>query len=365
MVVRLLSVTGVLDTSPVLLVLGWSQQRGQRRWRHRYSLDSIGFVAQVRAIWVWGIDMTMRAGWYPSPDDPTELKYWDGEDWTAHTQSSPDAPGPPDAEPEQEPEAEGVSESAPVADDDGWEHGPESRSVLGWIIGALVTSAIVIGGFVALTALWGSDDGPTLGQGAIAGDGSDSIGSDVAETTSSTLPAFTVPTTTRFAIATTTTAAPGAEATTTTTVATTTTGDATTTTEPSAERQVTLLVDVAKLRSGPRLNATEVDTITDLGGSTIVVLGEPVDGWYEVKIGTKQGWMFGAFILPPASGLTVLQTVSGAPVALLNSSGQALGVTSASGSYALATGTSGELWPVILPEGGTGYVSASAMKVRS
>ncbi len=333
--------------------------------------------------------MTMRAGWYPSPDDPTQLKYWDGEDWTDHTQASPDAPSLPDAEsdepedtvdsvdedseageadgaPSEESAVPWLDGSTPVADDDGWDDGPESRSALGWIFGALVTSAIVIGGFVVFTALWSADDGPTLGQGGIAGDGSDSTGSAPGATTSSTPPAFIVPTTTRFAIATTTTAAAGAETTTTTVAVTTTTSaDAGTTTTAPAERQVTLLVDVAKLRSAPRLNAAEVDTITNLGGSTIVVLGEPVDGWYEVKIGTKQGWMFGAFILPPAAGLTVLQTVSGAPVALLNSSGQALGVASASGSYALATSTSGDLWPVILPEGGTGYVSASTMKVRS
>ena len=355
--------------------------------------------------------MTMRAGWYPSPDDPTELKYWDGEDWTEHTQASPDAPtsigddpevGSTDDEPEvestdDEPEVEstdddsepdtaeqsregdstpeesevpGLDESSPVPDDDGWDHGPESRSALGWVTGVVITSAIVVGGFVVLSALWGGDDQSSLEQGAIVGDGvepGDAEGTVVG--TTSSLATFTVPTTTRFAIATTTTVANAdtdSSTSTTSTLPTSTTTAATSTTAVApAEREVTLLVDVAKLRAGPRLNAAEVDTIADLGGTSIVVLGEPVDGWYEVRIGTKQGWMFGAFILPPADGLTVLQTRSGAPVTLLDASGQASGVASASGSYALATSTAGELWPVILPEGGTGYVNAPDMNIRS
>jgi len=311
----------------------------------------------------------MRAGWYPSPDDPTELKYWDGEGWTEHTQASPDAPGaesdaeaepladadpnvqPPDA-PDEESAVPWLDGSSAPSDDDGWDDGPESRSALGWIIGALATSAIVIGGFVVFSALWDGGDSSTLNLGAITGDGIDS--SDAV--TTSTLAQFVAPTTTRFAIASTTT---------TTVEATTTTSAAISTTTAPAERQVTLLVDVAKLRAGPRLTAAEVDTITDLGGTTIVALGEPVDGWYEVRIGTQQGWIFGAFILPPADGLTVVQTRSGVPVTLLNVSGQALGVENAAGSYALATSTSGDLWPVILPEGGVGYVNAADMKTRS
>jgi len=222
----------------------------------RHSPDPNDFVEHVLAINDRGVAMTMRAGWYPSPDDPTELKYWDGEDWTEHTQASPDAPAgesdaeaesraeadpdvqPPDA-PDEESAVPWLDDSPAPPDDDGWDDGPESRSALGWIIGALVTSAMVIGGFVAFTTLWDGGDSSTLNLGAIAGDGFEPGGA----VTTSTLAQFVVPTTTRLAVAATTTTT--AEATTTTAGAATST-----TTAAPPERQVTLLVDVAKLRAG-------------------------------------------------------------------------------------------------------------------
>ncbi|MEQ8842245.1 MAG: SH3 domain-containing protein [Acidimicrobiales bacterium] len=159
---------------------------------------------------------------------------------------------------------------------------------------------------------------------------------------------------------------PLAPATTTTVRASTTTlPPVTTTNSGPPERVVTLLVDVAKLRAEPRLDAAEIDSITDLAGASIVVVGEPSNGWYRVRIGFQEGWMFGAFILPPADGLIVLQTRSTDPVILRDSAGVEMDLVNASGSYALATSTSGNLWPVVLPEGWTAYVQGSEMNILS
>ncbi len=378
--------------------------------------------------------MSLRAGWYPAPDDHSQLRYWDGDEWTEHYRASPDAP--PTAEESTEAHAaqwlpdvfgqddvsaddssvsedeaaddssvsedeaaddslvseDEAADDSSVSEGDGasaaegesalawldepssfdavWEEGRPPRTALKSIFALLLVVGVVIIGSFVFSAL--RDDAGTGSRASGNGSTDPSGETGVTGTVTTTTVGFTLPTTTRFAIAATTTTSATDPATTTTTTtdggtSSTVPGSTapTTTSAAPAERSVTLLVDVAKLRSAPRLNASEVDTITNLAGTTIVAVGEPTNGWYEVRINSKQGWMFGAFIVPPAEGFTVLQTRSGSPVTLLDSNGQALGVASASGSYALATDTTGDLWTVILPEGGTAYVDPADMKTRS
>ena len=40
----------------------------------------------------------MDANWYPDPNSPGTLRYWDGQAWTEHTAPDPNA-APPDGAP--------------------------------------------------------------------------------------------------------------------------------------------------------------------------------------------------------------------------------------------------------------------------
>ncbi len=255
---------------------------------------------------------------------------------------------------------------------DGWEEPPERNSMVRKVNKILMVLILVLGGVALFSELTKPESSRT--DSPIAGDGAGGIET----TTTRGAPEFVAPTTTRFAVQTTTTADPADgdtddgdedEDESTTTAPTTSNPSGTTSVAPTtsapAERSATLLVDVAKLRSAPHLAASEVDTISGLGGSTITIVGDPTDGWYRVKVGGQEGWIFGSFIVPPADGYTVVQTKAQTPVELLDSAGNPLGQANASGSYALATDTSGELWPVILPEGGAAFVRGADMSVRS
>jgi hypothetical protein len=39
-------------------------------------------------------DTTLAGGWYPDPDAPGQQRWWDGAQWTEHTQPAPPAPAP-------------------------------------------------------------------------------------------------------------------------------------------------------------------------------------------------------------------------------------------------------------------------------
>lgn len=51
--------------------------------------------------YVWfDLDMTTQPGWYPDPQNPSVMRYWDGHQWTGHMQASqaampPVPPAPP------------------------------------------------------------------------------------------------------------------------------------------------------------------------------------------------------------------------------------------------------------------------------
>ena len=133
--------------------------------------------------------------------------------------------------------------------------------------------------------------------------------------------------------------------------------------DPAA--QPTLLVDIARLRDRASLNGEVVDTLEGLAGDPIDVLRGPVNGWYEVRVGRQQGWVFGAFILPAAEGHDVVRTQNGDRVELLDSSGNELDVTNQSGSYALVVEASGEFWQVLLPDGDSAFIDPQAVRLVS
>lgn len=122
----------------------------------------------------------------------------------------------------------------------------------------------------------------------------------------------------------------------------------------SGSRGANLFAGEAVLRSSPSLGATEVARYRGRDGMDLEVLEEAgPGGWYKVRADDgSEGYLFGAFVLPPSSGFCVGETLSKqAPVVYVNGA-----VTSAekSGSKVLSTFQSDGLWEVVLPGGQTG-----------
>lgn len=133
------------------------------------------------------------------------------------------------------------------------------------------------------------------------------------------------------------------------------TTDPPTTSDEPAIRSGTLYSNYAKLRTGPNINNPEV-AILQREGAPLQIIGRHQNGWYEVRMDGHQGWLFGAFVNPPPTGHQIIQASSG-NIVLRSSAGVPLGITNESGPKALATGSTGNLFRVILPNGETAYVS--------
>lgn len=139
--------------------------------------------------------------------------------------------------------------------------------------------------------------------------------------------------------------------------------DVSATTAPASAgtRSATLFSNFARLRSAPDIGASEVTTLT-AEGARMEVIGSNVDGWYHVRVGSDEGYLFGTFVDPPDPGLQIAQT-SGGNAVLLSSAGAPLGIENESGPKVLVVDTSGSLWQVILADGSTAYVDAATVSV--
>jgi hypothetical protein len=153
----------------------------------------------------------------------------------------------------------------------------------------------------------------------------------------------TIATSTTFTSTTTTTSS-----TSTSTTTTTSTTSTTTTTVPFvAERR--LFSNLAVLRSAPDLSAPEITRLRNLDGEPLTVLEPQRDGWYHVRIGGLEGWIFGTFVLPTDPGQLVAQSDDTFP--LRDSNGGLLAIENASGEKVLVVdSTRADLWRVRLPE---------------
>lgn len=137
--------------------------------------------------------------------------------------------------------------------------------------------------------------------------------------------------------------------------------NATTAPASAGTRSATLFSNFARLRSAPDVDASEVTTLT-AEGAGLEVIGSNIDGWYHVRIGGDEGYLFGTFVDPPDAGLRIAQT-SGGDAVLLSSAGAPLGIENESGPKVLVVDTSGSLWQVILADGTTAYVDAATVSV--
>lgn len=130
----------------------------------------------------------------------------------------------------------------------------------------------------------------------------------------------------------------------------------TTTTVVAAERPATLFAGEAVLRASPSLTGAEVARYTGREGMGLVVLDEvSAGGWYKVRAeGGSEGYLFGAFVLPPSPGFCVGETQSRqAPTVYVDGSQSG---AEKSGSKVLSTSQSEHSWTVLLPGGQQGEV---------
>lgn len=77
---------------------------------------------------------SVPAGWYPDPQDPASIRWWDGAQWTSHVQPRPDVG------------ASGETIAADVAA----HASSRSGKIGGWplVIGIVAGTAISVGGFL-------------------------------------------------------------------------------------------------------------------------------------------------------------------------------------------------------------------------
>lgn len=82
-------------------------------------------------------------------------------------------------------------------------------------------------------------------------------------------------------------------------------------------RSATLYSGDAKIRSSPDLGGAEVARISGRDRAPMEVIGDMDDnGWYRVRIDDSEGYLFGAFVLPPAYGSCVGQLSAGSVISL-------------------------------------------------
>lgn len=113
--------------------------------------------AQLGASQQHGADVSnVPAGWYPSPEDPTQSRYWDGSQWTQHTS--------PAAVPAPAPVATTLSAPAfrpPAAYSSPMPPAPAAAPASAkkkWLIGgAIAAGVIVVGSVGAAIGAGGSD----------------------------------------------------------------------------------------------------------------------------------------------------------------------------------------------------------------
>ena len=145
--------------------------------------------------------------------------------------------------------------------------------------------------------------------------------------------------------------------------ASTTTAGADTTSTTVSPRAGTLYSTFAKIREEPHIDSPEVTTLVDQEGLDIDVLTANQRGWYLIRAGTIEGWIFGTFVLPPDAGLHVAITRGGDRAVLLDELGNESTEVNQSGPKVLVIDTSGDLWEVLLPNGGTAFVDPAVMRL--
>ena len=133
---------------------------------------------------------------------------------------------------------------------------------------------------------------------------------------------------------------------------------------PDEPRPVEIQAGVAVIREAPGLDGEKVRSVDESAADGLEVLEELPEGggWYRVRIDGDEGYMFGAFVLPPTAGHCVGRT-EGKPD-VVDAEGTTVEAPPA-GTRLLMTATEpvdGQ-WPVLLPDGSAGFVAVDGVKV--
>ncbi len=91
-------------------------------------------------------------------------------------------------------------------------------------------------------------------------------------------------------------------------------------------------------------------------------LEDPDDGWYRVRIGGDEGFMFGAFVLPPSPGRCVGKA-EGKPTVEDEDGGRIQAPPAGTRVLMTATDPEDGRWPVLLPDGQPGFVAEDGIEV--
>lgn len=125
-------------------------------------------------------------GWHPDPEDPAQVRYWDGAQWTEHRSPNPNyAPPPP---PPGAPAPFAAQQPPPV----------KKKSKAPWILGGI--AAVLVVGIVSCVALIGGaakgvSDELNKGDDKVVSSGASTDGSATQTPETSAATASTVPTT--------------------------------------------------------------------------------------------------------------------------------------------------------------------------
>ena len=125
---------------------------------------------------------TPPPGWHPDPSEPGLIRYWDGTQWTEHTQpaaeSTAEEPAPTGADEPGQPDRAGVPRAVKI-------------------VGGVVAAFVVIG---VLGAVFGddesSDDSPAAAQSTTSSAAAQETSTTAPSTTTTTVPPTTITTTT-------------------------------------------------------------------------------------------------------------------------------------------------------------------------
>lgn len=102
---------------------------------------------------------SVPAGWYPSPEDPTQIRYWDGAQWTQHTAPAVAAqPVPAQAQPFTPPAPYAAPQVSAGA----------SNSKKRWLIGGAIAAGVIVVGSVGAAIGAGGDRNEAAPQASAA-----------------------------------------------------------------------------------------------------------------------------------------------------------------------------------------------------
>ena len=143
-----------------------------------------------------------------------------------------------------------------------------------------------------------------------------------------------------------------------------TTTEETTTTTTTASQTAHVFGDSARLRpSTDPLGTTKLVSLT-INTELTILDGPDADGWYHVQALGQTGYLFGAFVMPPAPGWCVATSYAPKPTYHDENFTEIVRTVNAGNKALLTSGIPGPAgYPAVLPDHQRGYVSQSEVQI--